>query len=388
MQAVTEEVPASERVARALGTGAAGLKFYVGVDASSHPCAAYGRARAAPRRAVPAGRVRGRGRGGGRIHGRGSGSYEVAWSRAHSGPTRHIAGMTHPLRALFQDLGVWSSDGERSPHEPLLLLYVLGRYARGAGRLIEYERMEEDLRRLFREFGPPRTKDDPVHLFGYLRTDGVWEMPGAEVAEVREGEASEPTKARPREHGIAGGLTPEMHAAVTGDAELLRDVAGDLLVAHFPDTLHAEILAAVGLDPALGMPPVRRDPKFRSQVLRAYDRRCAVCAFDARLGDALVGLEAAHIRWHQAGGPSSVSNGLALCVLHHKLFDRGAFTLTEDRRVEVSEELHGSSATEQWITRFHGHALRVPRRSAHQPEPAFIAWHRSEVFRAPGRRME
>jgi hypothetical protein len=42
-----------------------------------------------------------------------------------------------------------------------------------------------------------------------------------------------------------------------------------------------------------------------------------------------VALDAAHIRWHQAGGPDEEANGLALRVLHHKLFDLGAFTVKE-----------------------------------------------------------
>lgn len=138
---------------------------------------------------------------------------------------------------------------------------------------------------------------------------------------------------------------------------------------------------------ALGATATRRDPAFRRDVLRAYQRRCAVCAFDARLGDALVGIEAAHIQWHQAGGPPCVSNGIALCSLHHKLFDRGAFTLTEDRRVLVSDELSGSQATDQWVSRFHGAPLQVPSGPAQRPDPVFVAWHQREVFRAPGRHL-
>lgn len=126
-----------------------------------------------------------------------------------------------------------------------------------------------------------------------------------------------------------------------------------------------------------------RDPAFRRDVLRAYRRRCAVCSFDARLGDALVGLEAAHIQWHQAGGPPRVTNGLALCSLHHKLFDRGVFTLDDDRRVVVSEELSGSAATEAWMIRFHGQPIVGPSAPGQRADPAFLAWHRWEVFREP-----
>jgi putative restriction endonuclease len=73
-------------------------------------------------------------------------------------------------------------------------------------------------------------------------------------------------------------------------------------------------------------------------VLTAYQFQCAGCGFNVRVGDLLVFLEAAHIKWHQAGGPDSEANGVALCALHHKLFDRGAFTLSKDMKIQVSEK--------------------------------------------------
>lgn len=36
-----------------------------------------------------------------------------------------------------------------------------------------------------------------------------------------------------------------------------------------------------------------------------------------------MGLEAAHVQWHSQNGSDDVSNGLALCSLHHTLFDLG-----------------------------------------------------------------
>src|SRR5437588_7846441 len=55
-------------------------------------------------------------------------------------------------------------------------------------------------------------------------------------------------------------------------------------------------------------------------------------------GSVSVGLDAAHIRWHQAGGPDREGNGLALCVLHHKLFDLGAFTVSPSGLLLVSDQ--------------------------------------------------
>ena len=54
-----------------------------------------------------------------------------------------------------------------------------------------------------------------------------------------------------------------------------------------------------------------------------------------------VGLEAAHIRWHQFSGPDINENGLALCSIHHRLFERGALCNTR--------LIHLGSESSQWF---------------------------------------
>ena len=65
-------------------------------------------------------------------------------------------------------------------------------------------------------------------------------------------------------------------------------LAQPLSDAHFPDTLHADILLAVGIDDGRVSTQVtwrKRDPAFRRDILRAYHCRCAVCGFDLRMDD-------------------------------------------------------------------------------------------------------
>jgi putative restriction endonuclease len=104
-----------------------------------------------------------------------------------------------------------------------------------------------------------------------------------------------------------------------------------------------------------------------------------------RLDQKTIGLEAAHIKWHQAGGPDIEPNGMALCTLHHKLFDRGAFTLSDRYRVEVSERAHGQQGLAEWLLTYHGREIRKTVRNDYAPGQTFVDWHRSEVFRSPGR---
>ena len=54
---------------------------------------------------------------------------------------------------------------------------------------------------------------------------------------------------------------------------LIHDIAHALLAQHFPETMHDDILSAVGL--FIGMPRAarRRDPEFRGKVIAAYEHR-------------------------------------------------------------------------------------------------------------------
>ena len=161
-----------------------------------------------------------------------------------------------------------------------------------------------------------------------------------------------------------------------------------LLERHFPESIHTDILAAVGLELGAATTTAtkqKRDPKFRQRVLTAYEYRCAVCGFDVRLGSVSIALDAAHIRWHQAGGPDRESNGLALCVLHHKTFDLGAFTLNDSGVLLVSDQVHGGDGFDEALLRHHGKAIRPPQRSEWRPEAAFLGWHGREVFKGGAR---
>ncbi|STE88777.1 putative restriction endonuclease [Escherichia coli] len=66
-----------------------------------------------------------------------------------------------------------------------------------------------------------------------------------------------------------------------------------------------------------------------------------------RHDDTTVALEAAHIKWKQQGGPCEIPNGLALCAIHHKAFDKGSIGLDENMRVLVSDAVNGGGIVEK-----------------------------------------
>ena len=75
-------------------------------------------------------------------------------------------------------------------------------------------------------------------------------------------------------------------------------------------------------------------PLFRTRVLHAYDQRCAVCRLP--LGQLL---DAAHIKEDAAGGEARVSNGLALCRIHHGAFDTNILGINADYKVVIKESV-------------------------------------------------
>ena len=185
---------------------------------------------------------------------------------------------------------------------------------------------------------------------------------------------------------MLGGFLTSVFKLLRSDRRFALDLAKRLLDGHFPESIHDDIFQAVGIAREMATDAKTiREPAFRNRVLRAYEYRCAVCDFDVRVGNIPIALEAAHIKWHQAGGPDEEVNGIALCTLHHKLFDRGAFAIGEECRIVVSEEAHGSKGFNEWLLAFHGQLLRKPQRPSYCPEQEFAKWRLREVFRGPGR---
>lgn len=297
------------------------------------------------------------------------------------------------LFQLIEKLNVWRRGSQRAPHKPLLLLLALARLQRGEARLAHYEQdIRDRLTSLLRSFGPPRKVLHPEFPFWYLRSDDLWEIPDEDLARITGGRGSPPTDRRLRDAGVRGGLPRDAERLLTRRPGLIREAAQRILDGHFAPSLHEPICAAVGLtqgvEDALPAERLRRDPNFRHAVLTAYERRCAICDFDMRIDDDLVAVEAAHIKWHAAGGPDAVPNGLALCTLHHRTFDRGAIGLDQAPdgfRLVVSESVNGQSEPLRRLLAQHGRPIRQPQRSRQRPRHDFVDWHRREVFRGSPR---
>lgn len=110
---------------------------------------------------------------------------------------------------------------------------------------------------------------------------------------------------------------------------------------------------------------------FREKVLRAYRDQCAFC----RLKHHEL-LDAAHIIPNsEPGGDPIVTNGMALCKLHHAAFDKYFLGVRPDYTIEVRDDvldeqdgpmlLHG-------LQGLHQRRIVVPARMAQRPDPELL----------------
>ena len=292
-----------------------------------------------------------------------------------------------PILQKFEDLRQWGSGGERAPHKPLLVLYAIGKLLRGEDRLISYtDDIEKNLKNLLKEFGPRRDRHNPQFPFWRLQNDEIWEIPDAD--KIRQTNSGDAYITDLRNYNVSGGLNQTIFQELKNDPQLVFEVIHKLLNKHFPPSIHEDILQAVNIElPVQTFATKTRTPNFRNSILKAYEYKCAVCGFDVKLGTSTIALEASHIKWKSHGGPNKTVNGLALCVMHHKLFDLGAFTLSKQRQILVSDDAHGTKGFKEWLQRYHGKTILLPQRQSDYPETQFIGWHVREVFQGNYREL-
>ena len=113
-----------------------------------------------------------------------------------------------------------------------------------------------------------------------------------------------------------------------------------------------------------------RSPRFRQEVLRAYSHKCAMCEIQLDLVDA------AHIVPHaHPEGSDTVSNGLALCALHHRSFDTGLLYVRRDYSIHLNSakvrhlRKMGRANGLQWYTRQLRRELLLPAYDDWLPAP-------------------
>lgn len=277
------------------------------------------------------------------------------------------------------DLNIWKRGSQRAPHKPLLLLYALGRWSNGQREFLWLE-IKEKVSALINQFGG-NAKPDASNPFARLRKDldgKLWIIEGDLVL----GASDNPLVSALNANNNVARFHHDFEKQLLKDG-VLDSVVNELLFEHFSETQFEDILNACGLHSRQSSlyRRSRRDPEFRQSVLDAYGHKCAICAYDIQFRTKIIGVEAAHIQWHNAQGPDIVSNGVALCAIHHKLLDYGAIGLNDELELVAAKGLNGGKQLDYLVYNYEGKQITLPRNGMEEPSVEYVRWQRKEIFK-------
>ncbi len=142
---------------------------------------------------------------------------------------------------------------------------------------------------------------------------------------------------------IAIAFKPEFLAEYISNLESLHsfgesDQSIEILerVSENPDTVNDLALAPLTEPRRVTVTSVKRklrDTSFKNRVLASYQFQCAFCGVQLKLVDA------AHIVPVEHNGTDETSNGVSLCALHHRAYDRNMVTFNDRYEIIQSESV-------------------------------------------------
>src|SRR5205085_12325102 len=89
--------------------------------------------------------------------------------------------------------------------------------------------------------------------------------------------------------------------------------------------------------------------------------------------------QAAHVVPLGRGGADEPRNGLTLTSTLHWAFDRGLFSISDERRVIVPVRVRSISSND-WLIQFHDRAIVEARTSSLRTASDAFEWHRQNVM--------
>jgi len=148
--------------------------------------------------------------------------------------------------------------------------------------------------------------------------------------------------------------------------ELIKDLAK--FEKELPEGKEREVFAKVRINQNF----------FREMILASYRNRCSICSLpEANL------LVASHIvPWSiNVSLRMNPQNGICMCSLHDKAFDRGLIAISDNYRLLISatiKKLSDEVAIQRGLLPYQGIEVRLPDKFL--PEKKFIEYHREKIF--------
>jgi putative restriction endonuclease len=257
-----------------------------------------------------------------------------------------------------------------APNKPLLLLYLISNLYNKHSSKTNWVTVNKELGEILSNYGNKANALDP---FFRLRSDKLFEVPGIDSSGYKS----------PQSKGyitFINEFNPEGYLPKDFEVYLLQDnniqkVIGLVLHKFFSKTIHDLVLSDLKLpndyypcDIPKG--EVNRGREFAKKVLDNYNHRCLFCDYYGVLNSKYIGIDAAHIVMFSRNGPNVIENGLSLCTLCHRLFDRGVLSLDDSFKILISPLYTGKLSVK----------INEPIVTPSARMIMHAKWHRTEIF--------
>lgn len=298
---------------------------------------------------------------------------------------------------------------QRAPYKPFLLLSVMDLIAQHAIDT-NHIRLNADLIDAFdlywaRVVGNGR-ESNPEMPFNHLRSEGFWHLVDEEGIEpdLTNVDRNEIFR-RVRNQKLFARFDPELfallHAPESRDS--LRRVLIEQYIAPEARPTIVEVSRITGesfeysrdlLNRTRGKFNLKEAPAvderyvsevrstaFRRVVVDAYDHTCALCRIRIVTPEGRTAVAAAHIVPWSHSHNDDPRNGLALCGLHHWIFDQGLIAVTPEHTIKVSPVLRLQEQHAAPVLALDGGKLFRPADRVLWPASVALRWHMEHVFR-------
>lgn len=268
-----------------------------------------------------------------------------------------------------------------SLHKPLLLLLTIADVIHGKSNDFKFKEIEELLKVLLGKYGLKNTKAlKPEYPFVYLGSS-----PTLWLCSIDKSMLKNPNSVTRAEALEVVAKFEDNFYSYLQNIQQAKSLVWQLLNEFWPEAYHEDLLRDLGLDGMMDetitqqVQKQRRGRLFVEEVLDSYERQCAICNQSIRLGDALIGIDACHVKPIQHFGDDYVTNGIALCKIHHWALDRGAISISENRDLLISPKLNGSRINE-YFHEFAQKPIFLPRNSSFHLNEENVSYHRKYIF--------
>jgi putative restriction endonuclease len=265
-----------------------------------------------------------------------------------------------------------------SLHKPLLLLLTISEIVHGHKNEFVFDEIESTLSYLISKYGLKNTsRINPQYPFIYLASSqNLW------ICSIDKSDLKHPDAASRKEvQGSIGHFTSKFYEFLQNPHNAYQCI-NFILNQYWPEAYHEEILHDLGiyeLNQSFTLVKSERSKKFVEEVLDAYERKCAICQQSIRLADTLIGIDACHVKPIQHFGDDNISNGIALCKVHHWALDRGAISISKEMNLLVSKKLNGNGLFD-YFTSFEDIPIFIPRKKEYALSTKNIDYHANYIF--------